>query len=72
MDMNGIDIGFDLNVLRVFEALHEEGSATRAALRLGVTQSAVSAALARLRQAWPDTLYRTRIYFTQQLSLVIG
>lgn len=26
----------------------------------------------RLRQAWPDTLYRTRIYFTQQLSLVIG
>ena len=25
----------------------------------------------RLRQAWPDTLYRTRIYFTQQLSLVI-
>ena len=25
----------------------------------------------RLRQAWPDTIYRTRIYFTQQLSLVI-
>ena len=25
----------------------------------------------RLRQAWPDMLYRTRIYFTQQLSLVI-
>ena len=26
----------------------------------------------RLRQAWPDTLYRTRILFTQELSLVIG
>ena len=25
----------------------------------------------RLRQAWPDTLYRTRIYFTRQLSLVM-
>ena len=57
MDMNGIDIGFDLNVLRVFEALHEEGSATRAALRLGVTQSAVSAALARLRRVYGDPLF---------------
>ena len=56
MDMNGIDIGFDLNVLRVFEALHEDGSATRAALRLGVTQSAVSAALARLRRVIRERL----------------
>ena len=39
----------DLNLLKVFEALHEESSASRAALRLGVTQSAVSAALRRLR-----------------------
>lgn len=55
--MNDIDIGFDLNILRVFEALHEEGSATRAALRLGVTQSAVSAALARLRRVYEDPLF---------------
>lgn len=55
--MNNIDIGFDLNVLRVFEALHEEGGATRAALRLGVTQSAVSAALARLRHVYGDPLF---------------
>jgi len=55
--MNDIDIGFDLNVLRVFEALHEEGGATRAALRLGVTQSAVSAALARLRHVYGDPLF---------------
>jgi len=40
----------DLNLLKVFEALHEESSASRAALRLGVTQSAVSAALRRLRE----------------------
>ena len=27
---------------------------------------------ARLRQAWPDTLYRTRVYFTGQLRLTIS
>ena len=56
--MNGIDIGsIDLNILKVFEALHEEGSATRAALRLGLTQSAVSAALGRLRRLYGDPLF---------------
>lgn len=50
----------DLNLLKVFEALYEEGSASKAALRLGVTQSAVSAALARLRHVYSDHLfYRT-------------
>lgn len=39
----------DLNLLKVFEALYEEGGASRAAVRLALTQSAVSAALARLR-----------------------
>lgn len=47
----------DLNLLKVFEALHHEGSASRAALRLGVTQSAVSAALARLRVVYGDPLF---------------
>ena len=37
-----------------------------------IVTEAVPIADPRLRQAWPDTLYRTRIYFTQQLSLVIG
>ncbi|CAN7229213.1 LysR family transcriptional regulator [Acidovorax sp. LjRoot118] len=55
--MNKIDIGFDLNVLRVFEALYEEGGATRAALRLSLTQSAVSAALGRLRKVYGDPLF---------------
>lgn len=47
----------DLNLLKVFEALHEESSASRAALRLGVTQSAVSAALRRLRELYGDQLF---------------
>lgn len=55
--MNDIDIGFDLNGLRVFEALYEEGGATRAALRLSLTQSAVSAALGRLRKVYGDPLF---------------
>jgi DNA-binding transcriptional LysR family regulator len=53
--MNITDI--DLNLLKVFEALHEESSASRAALRLGVTQSAVSAALRRLREVYGDQLF---------------
>lgn len=47
----------DLNLLKVFEALHDEASASRAALRLGVTQSAVSAALRRLRDLYGDQLF---------------
>jgi DNA-binding transcriptional LysR family regulator len=47
----------DLNLLKVLEALHEESSASRAALRLGVTQSAVSAALRRLREVYGDQLF---------------
>lgn len=53
--MNIADI--DLNLLKVFEALHEESSGSRAALRLGVTQSAVSAALRRLREVYGDQLF---------------
>ena len=53
--MNIVDL--DLNLLKVFEALHDEGSASRAALRLGVTQSAVSAALRRLRGVYDDPLF---------------
>ena len=53
--MNITDV--DLNLLKVFEALHDESSASRAALRLGVTQSAVSAALRRLREVYGDQLF---------------
>ncbi|KAF1030893.1 MAG: Nodulation protein D 2 [Pseudomonas sp.] len=47
----------DLNLLKTFEALHDECSASRAALRLGVTQSAISAALRRLRALYGDPLF---------------
>ncbi|WP_338881175.1 LysR substrate-binding domain-containing protein [Achromobacter veterisilvae] len=56
--MNKIDIeSTDLNLLKVFEAIYDEGGAGRAALRLGVTQSAVSAALGRLRALYGDALF---------------
>ncbi|MDU9021873.1 LysR substrate-binding domain-containing protein [Pseudomonas corrugata] len=54
-NMNITDI--DLNLLKTFEALHDESSASRAALRLGVTQSAISAALRRLRNVYDDQLF---------------
>ncbi len=57
-DIDKINIEtIDLNLLKVLEALHEEGSASRAAVRLGLTQSAVSAALGRLRRLYDDHLF---------------
>lgn len=50
-------IEVDLNLLRVFDTLHEVRSVTRAAGRLGLTQSAVSHALRRLRDALDDPLF---------------
>src|SRR5438067_1591269 len=47
----------DLNLLRVFEALIQERSATRAGARLGLTQSAISHALNRLRYVLNDELF---------------
>lgn len=47
----------DLNLLRVFDTLMELRSVTRAADRLGLTQSAVSHALGRLRHALGDPLF---------------
>src|SRR5438067_7239120 len=47
----------DLNLLRVFDALIEERSATRAGERLGLSQSAISHALNRLRYVLDDELF---------------
>ena len=47
----------DLNLLKVFDALADEGSVTRAGARLGMTQSAVSHALGRLRHVLHDELF---------------
>lgn len=56
--MNGID-GLDLDghLLQMLVAVHDEGSITRAAERLGLTQSAVSHGLDRLRLLVGDPLF---------------
>jgi LysR family transcriptional regulator, mexEF-oprN operon transcriptional activator len=46
----------DLNLLVAFDALMSEGSVTRGAARLGLGQSAMSHALARLRATFGDEL----------------
>lgn len=48
---------FDLNLLRVLDALLREGSTVRAGNRLGLSQPAVSSALARLRHSLGDELF---------------
>lgn len=48
---------FDLNLLRVLDAVLREGSTTKAGVRLGLSQSAVSNALSRLRHALEDELF---------------
>jgi len=48
---------FDLNLLKVLDALLREGSTVRAGERLGMSQSAVSGALSRLRHALGDELF---------------
>lgn len=56
--MKKIDhLSLDGHLLRVLVVVHEEGSITRAASRLGVTQSAVSHMLGRLRQIVGDPLF---------------
>ena len=53
MDMKNVD----LNLLKVFAALAEQRSVTRAAESLGLSQPATSAALARLRRLLGDPLF---------------
>lgn len=47
----------DLNLLHVFDTIYREGSLTRAARALHLTQPAVSHALARLREHFGDALF---------------
>lgn len=59
--MNQINFGnLDLNLLRVLDCLLIERSTTRAAQRLNLTQSAVSASLRRLRNALGDPLFERK------------
>ena len=52
--------GIDLNLLIVLDALLDERSVTRAAQRLGYTQSTTSGMLARLRDLFDDPALRAR------------
>ncbi|MBF9003199.1 LysR family transcriptional regulator [Vibrio nitrifigilis] len=55
--MNNDIRNLDLNLLKAFNALINEGSVTRAAQRLALTQPAVSAMLTRLRDYFDDPLF---------------
>src|SRR6476660_7103581 len=56
--MNAVHVeAFDLNLLLAFEALWTERHVTRAARRVGLTQSAMSHALGRLRAQLDDPLF---------------
>jgi DNA-binding transcriptional LysR family regulator len=59
MSMNGVhDLAdIDLNLLVAFDALAEAGHVTRAAAKLGVSQSALSHSLRRLRELTGDPLF---------------
>ena len=49
--------GFDLNLLKAFDALYAERHVTRAGQRIGLSQSAMSGALVRLREVFEDELF---------------
>ncbi len=49
--------GFDLNLLKAFDALYAERHVTRAGQRIGLSQSAMSGALTRLREVFGDELF---------------
>jgi DNA-binding transcriptional LysR family regulator len=48
---------FDLHLLEIALALHEERSVSKVAVRLRMSQPAISTALARLRRAFNDPLF---------------
>ncbi len=48
---------FDLNLLKVFNAIESERNVSRAAARIGLSQPAMSNALSRLRNACGDKLF---------------
>ncbi|HET7543428.1 MAG TPA: LysR family transcriptional regulator [Polyangiaceae bacterium] len=57
--MTHVDIrAVNLNLLSAFDALLEERNVTRAARKMGVTQSAMSSSLAQLRVLFEEPLFR--------------
>ena len=64
--------GFDLNLLRVFDAVARERHVTRAAARLNLSQPAVSNALNRLRAALGDELFLRAPHGVEPTSLALA
>jgi len=64
-------VRYDLNLLPIFVALMEERSVTRAAERLGMTQPALSNALARLRLMLNDQLFIRERYGIQPTAIAL-
>ncbi|TQI65322.1 DNA-binding transcriptional LysR family regulator [Bosea sp. AK1] len=62
---------YDLNLLPIFVALMEERSVTRAADRIGMTQPALSNALARLRAMFQDQLFVRERYGIQPTPIAL-
>ena len=62
---------YDLNLLPIFVALMEERSVTRAAERVGMTQPALSNALARLRTMLQDQLFVRERYGIQPTPIAL-
>ena len=62
---------YDLNLLPIFAALMEERSVTRAAQRVGMTQPALSNALARLRLMMQDQLFIRERYGLQPTPIAL-
>ena len=61
LEMDIRELGrLDLNLLVALEALIEEGSVSKAAERLFITQSAMSKTLGRLRELFDDPLFIRR------------
>jgi DNA-binding transcriptional LysR family regulator len=50
-------MGFDLELLSIFDEVYKTGNVTRAATNLGLPQSTVSVGLARLREHFNDRLF---------------
>ncbi len=62
---------YDLNLLPIFVMLMEERSVTRAAERMGMTQPALSNALARLRLVLQDQLFIRERYGIQPTPIAL-
>ncbi len=71
--MHELDIArLDLNLLKTFAVLIDEGSATAAGERLSLAQSTVSHSLARLREAFGDPLFVRSTRGLQPTPLALG